>query len=361
MNILLIKFRHIGDMLLSTPLIANLKHHYPDAEIDVALNEETAPMLRDNPNLRHLYPYRRSAWRKLPWWKRISEEIRYVRTIAHTSYDLVINLTEGQRGAILAWRVSAKQKIGYDHDTWWLKCPGVFDQLIPWRYERHMAMNELGLLEALKLQPFAAPVSITIPEVDQIQVAHQLQQHSVSRYVHVHPLARWRSKCWKEENWAQVIDFLQAQGLKAVLSCGPDSEEIAVLESIATQCTERPLCFAGTLTLKQVAALAENAEFFLGVDTAVMHIASALDVPVLALFGQSDWRWGPWDNRLSIDYLPTTETETVVDFGRNRAIRKPRQGTFVDEKGRKWSRNLFELSVSEMIAIMEQWRGAHEA
>jgi len=97
MNILVIKFRNIGDVLLVTPLLYNLKQHYPKANIDVAINQGTESMLSLNPNVNELIIYNRDQIKALPIVKRLYKEVKFFLSFRKRAYDLVINLTEGDR------------------------------------------------------------------------------------------------------------------------------------------------------------------------------------------------------------------------------------------------------------------------
>ena len=98
MKILLIKFRNIGDVLLSTPLVTNLKQHYPSSRIDFCVNKETEPMLTLNPNLNEIFTYDRVNIQSLNITSRIKEEVRFISFFKKKKYDIVINLTDGDRG-----------------------------------------------------------------------------------------------------------------------------------------------------------------------------------------------------------------------------------------------------------------------
>jgi heptosyltransferase-3 len=98
---------------------------------------------------------------------------------------------------------------------------------------------------------------------------------------------------------AAVIDWLQA-GRKArvVVTTGPATQELALARRIVSQCQTKPLFFAGDLTLGQIAALSAESDGYFGVDTAPMHMAAAVGVPVVALFGPTNPRnWRPWQAR----------------------------------------------------------------
>jgi len=116
--------------------------------------------------------------------------------------------------------------------------------------------------------------------------------------VHLHPTSRWLFKCWRDEGFAAVIDRLEGSGrARAVLTAGTDGRELQKIESILRLCRTRPASLAGKISLKELAALSARSLFFIGVDTAPMHIAAAVGTPVIALFGPSgEFNWGPWGN-----------------------------------------------------------------
>jgi len=113
MKILLIKFRNIGDVLLSTPLVENLKSIYPDAQIDFALNAGCQDMISLNPNIDNIFIYDRAKIKSSGILYRLVQEIQYIKNIISNKYDIVINLTEGDRGAIIALLSGAKEKLGF--------------------------------------------------------------------------------------------------------------------------------------------------------------------------------------------------------------------------------------------------------
>ena len=113
MKILLIKYRNIGDTLLSTALINNLKLNYPSSKIDFALNEGCEEMISNNPQINRIIVHKRKYINDLSIFNRICHEIKTIYQLRQNHYDLVINLTEGERGAIIALFSGAKKKFGY--------------------------------------------------------------------------------------------------------------------------------------------------------------------------------------------------------------------------------------------------------
>ena len=112
MKILLLKFRNIGDVLLITPLISNLKAYYKDAQIDVAVNRNTEPMVILNPNINKVIIYERELFKTSSLLIKIWKEAKFFFSFRKENYDMVINLTEGDRGAIISWLTKAPVRIG---------------------------------------------------------------------------------------------------------------------------------------------------------------------------------------------------------------------------------------------------------
>jgi len=116
-----------------------------------------------------------------------------------------------------------------------------------------------------------------------------------SKYVVMHPTSRWLFKCWKSDRFAEVADYIYTRyGVSVVVTSAPIEKEITIAHDVTHQMKTKPVDLSGKLSLKQLAAVIQGAELFLGIDSAPMHIAQAVSTPVLVLFGPSGvHNWGP--------------------------------------------------------------------
>ena len=100
---------------------------------------------------------------------------------------------------------------------------------------------------------------------------------------------------------AEIIDYLRDRyKAKIVMTSSPAEKELAKISNILgyIKSPEKVICLAGKTTLKELAAVSKRCKLFIGVDTAAMHIAAAVNIPVIALFGPSgEHNWGPWGER----------------------------------------------------------------
>ena len=320
MKILLLKYRNIGDVLLTTALIDNLKGKYPKANIDFSINEETEEMLTLNPNLNKIITYDRRGIKSLPIFKRLWREIQFVHSFKKEGYDIVINLTSGDRGNLIAWFSKAPIRLGYPTKNWILR--KAITHEMPKQNLRHTIEVNLDPLRVLNIPIISKNITIFWSKNDEEIVSNQLL--NITDFIHIHPVSRWMFKCIDDNIMSQVIDYCEFDlGMKVVITASSNSYEIKKVENILTRCKSNPINLSGKLSLKQVAATNNKAKIFIGVDTAVMHISASNNVPVLAFFGPSGAdHWGPWDNNfMESGYIKRNGLQTM---GRHRVFAESR-------------------------------------
>lgn len=202
------KFRYIGDVLLSTPLIENLKYHYPNAKIDFALNKECQDMLSLNPNINQIVVYDRARIKNLNIFSRLKAELEFAWHVLRNRYDIVINLTEGERGAILAFLSGAEIKLGLPPNKWLSKVK-IFDLLGTDSKQQHTVEKNLQFIGLLGKKIQSRKVTIYWSQDTEKEINEILRKYNIKDFVHAHPVSRWMFKCWEDDRMAKIIDFLQ--------------------------------------------------------------------------------------------------------------------------------------------------------
>lgn len=308
-RILVIKLRHHGDVLLTTPLLTALKQHVPHAEIDALVYADTQPMLFGNPNLTRIHAVDKK-WKKHGFLGRMQRELKVFGGLRQRQFDLIIHLTESNRGMWLArtlgprWAVTYKG--GHVNSLWKRSFTHFVPQPIgPAGARRHTVEKHLDVARRLGIQPADDRRLQMVPgdrATDVIDTALAAAQFERGAFIHIHPASRWFFKCWSVENNALLLDQLFSRGERIALTAAPDSKEAAFIDAILTQLDtprhileKNLLNLSGQLSLREMAALTARAKVFIGVDSAPMHIAAAMQTPAVALFGPSgDLEWGPW-------------------------------------------------------------------
>lgn len=300
-RVLVVKLRYHGDVLLSSPVFHVLKRNHPHLEIDALVYRDTAPMLSGHPAVARVHCIeKRDPGRSLG--DRLRAERALYRELRLRNYDLLVHLTEHWRGPLLKrllgirWAVAARYR---RRDGWFWRTSFTHHYPVPVA-PRHKAESHLDALRRLGVHPPTDTDRRLHLHVDAADAASaRAKRHAAGLpddgYVLVHPSSRFAYKCWDAVRMARLIDRLHEAGERVLLTCAPDAGERAMVEHILGLCRRPPASLAGALTLKELAACIAAARLFAGVDSAPMHMAAALGVPVVALFGPSSAQvWGPW-------------------------------------------------------------------
>ena len=299
---LVIKLRHHGDVLLTTPVSATLAAH--GVECDALVYDDTSSMLTFNPDVQAIHCINRE-WRTLGPVQKMQRYAALHSALARRRYDCIVHLTDHWHGAWIARRLAprvsvapqARRSSRFANRLWARSFTDCYRVLAGNR--RHTVEIHLDALRRIGIQPSAATKALRfVPGIEaETHVTAILQSRGCrpGGYIAIHPTSRWLFKTWSPHGMAQLIDRLTARGEQVVLSAAPSDSEREWISAMSAQLQRPVVDLSGSLDLKQLGALIANARAFIGVDSVPMHIAAALGTPTVALFGPSgDIEWGPW-------------------------------------------------------------------
>jgi predicted lipopolysaccharide heptosyltransferase III len=298
-NILVIKLRYIGDVLLATPVLRALRERFPDAHLTVAVNRGTEDVLKWNQDLNEVLIVERSG---------LAAQFKFLREIRRRGFDCVIDLTDGDRSAVLARYSGAPVRIGLNEEHRWRGL--LYTTVVqPGPETMHRVEHDLETVRPLGIQPKAGPLVLTTSPQDDAAAARLLEQMTgestssdANRLVMLQPGARYWFKAWPAERFAELAGRLAEQyGCRILI--GGDTRERDLAEAIRANARTAVVSLAGRLTLLQYAAVLKRCALFVGNDNGPMHMAAALGVPVVVLFGPSNpAEWGPRGARTEVLY-----------------------------------------------------------
>ncbi len=279
-RILLVRLSALGDVLLATPAVRALKRRFPDAEIDWLVERPYLPLVEENPHAAALGYDKRGEHRGLKGWLKLR------RQLEERDYDLVIDLQGKPKTALL--RSVARDSLAMQKRTPLEAARALFGDDPP-LVRAHAVDLFLEALRPLGVEPDGQALELKVSESSR-QEARELP---AGRLVGLAPGARWATKRWPAEHFAQLAQQLGERGFTPVLFGGPgDRNEIDAVR--AAMPAGMPLVDTMSLSVGGLAAAISWLEVLVAGDSGPVHIASALGTPVVALFGPtSPARWRP--------------------------------------------------------------------
>ncbi|MGZ3634110.1 MAG: lipopolysaccharide heptosyltransferase II [Parachlamydiaceae bacterium] len=317
-NILLKMPNWLGDVVMSTAAVADIRKHFPAAKITALCKNNVAGLLKHDPNLDSICTYTQPSG----WIRRI-EHSDLIQELQLGEYDLGVLFTNSFTSAWWLWRGNVKNRLGFKANwrSWLLS------KAIP--YPKGMAQQHLVTTYKELLTPLGISISTTPPRLhiteEEANTAHELLAlkgiPSENRFIlGINPGAAYGSaKCWLPERFVEVTKQLLQRDNLYVLYFG-DPSGAPLVETICDQLPfERVINLAGKTSLRELLALINCCSLFLTNDSGPMHIASALGVPLVALFGSTDdTRTGPYNGGLVIhkhvECSPCYKRECPIDF-----------------------------------------------
>lgn len=294
-RILLLRLERIGDLLMTLDAIADVRRTWPDATLHLAVGSWNASIAARLAGVAHVHVL------DVPWlsrgerptsWRAILREARGWRKLR---YDMVINFEPDIRSNVLAWLSDAPIRAGYASGGGGalLTTTGTYDP------SRHVSENARALVAhvAGRAVPSPAPAP-TFPRLvaakAEIARADAVLAVLPRPLVGVHVSGGRESKQWHLDRFAAVARALVAQASATIVLTGSKAD-LAMVTIVADQLDGLPVhVLAGEFDLPESAALISRLDLFVTGDTGPMHLAAAVGVPVVALFGPSDPnRYGP--------------------------------------------------------------------
>ncbi len=282
MKILVISLAGIGDTLLATPLIRELRLNYPEARIDaLVLWPGSRDLLENNPCIDTLYH------RQLIKESRLGS-ILYLRRLSRERYDLSINTHPQSRihYRLAAWLAGARTRISHQYECFTPIDRFLVNKTLPQDYSRNTVDLNFDILRLLgkapKLQNHSLELFLEKPEIDwaaEFIRANNLAGPLVGVHAGSGGTKNLTLKRWPLERYIELLSQATAAfpTVPFLLFGGPDED--AELEHLQAKVKSRSLIRVRSRSLRQAAALMQRCHVFLGVDTALMHVAAAVKVP----------------------------------------------------------------------------------
>jgi lipopolysaccharide heptosyltransferase II len=258
------------------------------------LEEWVAPVLEGFPDVNQIITVERGS---------VASRARVAKELRNARYDVAFNLHGGTTATILTRASGARHRVGYRS----YRYSRLHNHAAPpaselWgKAETHSVEQQLALLGWAGVPVSQhTPTSLAVTAQAAESINKKLNAEGIDErapFALFHPAAAFETKQWAPANFARVAEELSARGLRIVSVAAPGEASTinALRENSAT-----PIAAFTSLSLPEVTALAARSSLFVGNDSGIAHIASAVNTPAVVIFGSSNIEhWRPWSNPLS--------------------------------------------------------------
>jgi heptosyltransferase-3 len=283
-RILLTRMKFIGDIVLTTPIIRSVRNAFPDAYIAYMGEKNAVSLLEQNPYLNEIIPFDFSK-------PTFIEQPRVAWLLRRKKFDLAVDLFNNPRSALLTRATGARVRVGAERKgrgrlyTLQVRDDGKPKTAIAFHNQ---------FIRAAGIEPSATKPEIFLTEDEQREARIYLQWLDYETHpldltkpiVGIHPGATWPAKRWLPERFAGLADTIAAKlSAQIVLTAGPNDDEViqrVLKHSFANVKVLR------NLPLRQLAAVLSHCSAYVANDNGTMHIAAALGVPTIGIFGPGE-------------------------------------------------------------------------
>jgi heptosyltransferase-2 len=290
MNFLIIQTAFIGDVILATPIVEKLRRFYPDARIDMLVRKGNESLLAGHPHLHRVWVWdkNRGKYRRM---------LQLIARLRQQRYDCIVNCQRFAASGIITLASGARQTVGFDKNP----CAPWFTKKVPHIVDgRHEVVRNLQLIEHLTDAP--SPERPRLYPSEQDRASAKALTQSSDNYICIAPTSVWFTKQLPAHKWVGLIQTIPQDTPIYLLGAPGDREACADIQ----QQSGHPGVHnaAGALPLLASAALMEGARMNYVNDSAPMHLASAVNAPVRAVFCSTSPSFG---------FSPLSDQSSIIE------------------------------------------------
>ena len=292
-KILIVIQRSNGDVFLSTTLIKKIYKHYDSPQIDLLVNDDTYQVASLLPHINyiHTFSYKKKTNNR---WAQEKELIRKL----FRRYDLSINLTSSDRSVVYALLAGKKTISAVEKDnkkSWWKKI--LLTHYYFFDINKHIFLNNLEPLNLLEIQHDFIQSSIEIKNETFERVKNRLNKKGIKNFIIFHPSAQYKYKIYPKDSRDKLISFLSKLGVSIVVTGTNNKIDTEIKRNLLS--LPNVFDLIGETSLEEYFALSSLSQAYIGMDTLNMHIATAQNKRIFAIFGPTKLSmWSPWSNQL---------------------------------------------------------------
>jgi len=288
-RILIVRLDRIGDVVLSTPVIANLRAAFPDAHIAFMCRPPAKDIVDGNPDLDEVIIYDKDGAQK-----NFFKTFLFASKLAQKNFDWAINLHPSNRSNWILFISGIPLRAGWDKKNGWL----LTHRLKHAKHEglKHELEYNLDLLRLLRVPIVSEKLFFPVKDNDIGRLESIFAEMKIKmpdKIIAIHASASCPSKRWPQEYFIELVGKISKWG--KIIIVGEKNENCFSDKIVAAT---KIIDLRGKLTLSQLGCLLKRSLLFISNDSGPVHIAAAVGTPVISIFGRNDpglspVRWRP--------------------------------------------------------------------
>jgi heptosyltransferase-2 len=289
MKIMIRATNWVGDAIMALPALRAIRQRHPDAQISIVARSYVADIYRDQQVANELIAYDPNGDHR--GW---SGREKLAADLRARKFDVALLLQNAFDAAWLAWRAQIPQRIGYARDARSLLLTKAIPVPKPGEIPPHEKFYYLELLRRagwLDQPPDEPHITLRVPDAARQRATQTLLEAGArphARRIAVGAGASYGSaKCWPPDRFAKALNAQLSRADADIILFGTPSE-LPVSAAIASELQRAPINLTGKTSIADLPALLSQCHLFLGNDSGAMHVAAAVGLPVVAVFGPTD-------------------------------------------------------------------------
>jgi lipopolysaccharide heptosyltransferase I len=303
-RILIVKLGSIGDVVHALPVLRTIRHNLPEAYIAWIIEDKAKEILDGNKDINKVITINTKKWRKRLNISTLKEIFSIVKALREDRFDAAIDLQGLLKSGVISILSGAKTTIGFDSKNCreYLNILFTNKKISSSDKDVHVVDKNLSLLKPFGFKEIKKEFSLSYSPEDDEYINEFFKKNGVGKkpIIAVNPGAGWKTKEWGIKNYAEMCNrIIKEIDADVILTWGPGED--AMIKGVTASMSCSPLVAPPT-SLGQLIALLKRCRLFVGGDTGPLHIAAALKIPTVAIYGPSSpQRNGPYgDNHIIV-------------------------------------------------------------
>ncbi len=282
MKILVVRYRFIGDMILTVPFLRNLRYHYPEAQIDMLVSPNSGEVIEECPYVNNFiyfdttrkHKYENGKDKKKSFWQ-------YVKLLRKEKYDKAYVLKRSLSSAFLCYLAGIKERIGFDTENRGF----LLTKKVQYDRVKHESLCFLDVLKADGIEIKDTYLENWINKDSEEKVIKIISSNKLPK-VAINALATNEGKMWDIENFKKITQYLSNEKEVQVIFIGAAIDK-HIYDNIKydSELKIKPWNLCGELSIKDSLALLKHVKFIIGNDSGNLHMASSVGTKVIGIYG----------------------------------------------------------------------------